>query len=219
MRSSFSCQHCLPDGLIVAGSSRRISTTCLPEELSVSSGPVDATSGSQSLRSQHQSKRTAASTCRAAVSAGFGWNVNYGQHTIFGLKGCSMIRRSTWRPQCPPLGGPGPARSARARRMRWRRWRHRNKETAAAAALRGKVVMAARVTGVAATSGGAAAKSEDGAPWRPPPPESGGTSAFSDSWPCCCREPSRGSLLLEGFRVLLVGSGGWLLRNTAVYIT
>ena len=150
---------------------------------------------------------------------GFRWNVNYGQHTIFGLKGCSMIRRSTWRPQCPPLGGPGPARSARARRMRWRRWRHRNKETAAAAALRGKVVMAARVTEVAATSGGAAAKSEDGAPWRPPPPESGGTSAFSDSWPCCCREPSRGSLLLEGFRVLLVGSGGWLLRNTAVYIT
>ena len=66
---------------------------------------------------------------------GFRWNVNYGQHTIFGLKGCSMIRRSTWRPQCPPLGGPGPARSARARRMRWRRWRHRNKETAAAAAL------------------------------------------------------------------------------------
>ena len=218
MRSSFSCQHCLPDGLIVAGSSRRISTTCLPEELSVSSGPVDATSG----------RRVPVTAVTASVEknrsinmpgGGFRWNVNYGQHTIFGLKGCSMIRRSTWRPQCPPLGGPGPARSARARRMRWRRWRHRNKETAAAAALRGKVVMAARVTGVAATSGGAAAKSEDGAPWRPPPPESGGTSAFSDSWPCCCREPSRGSLLLEGFRVLLVGSGGWLLRNTAVYIT
>jgi hypothetical protein len=120
----------------------------------------------------------------------------------------------------PPLGGPGPARSARARRILWRLWRH------AAGKLRRRCERRwwrRRGWLLQAAPPPPEVRVAAAAPWRPsppdpppdPPPDSGINSAFSDLWPCGCREPSRGSQLLEGFRDLLVGPGR-LLQNTEV---